>query len=160
MWEKIPRKEICLYSLDQKKNWVNYNSDWTLERAAKRSQVDSRREHLQEGIILSRQGSREVGQMTFHDPAIPVPSVLAPWLLSHGGHIPSHGLEPLLLQEQAHPAALISTFYCALGSLEEYGSFCFPSSEIRSITTTTTSLANPNFLKVKGRVNLLSCPKT
>lgn len=49
----------------------NPNSDWTLERAARRSQVDARREHLQEEITPSKQDSRQRGELTFHTPGHP-----------------------------------------------------------------------------------------
>jgi hypothetical protein len=40
--EKNEKKKTCLCSVDRRKNSEIPNSDWTLERATKRSQVDSR----------------------------------------------------------------------------------------------------------------------
>lgn len=46
-------------------------------------------------------------------PAIPAFSVQEAWLFSHGGHIPSPGLEAFLLQVRVQPAAFTPTLCCA-----------------------------------------------
>lgn len=119
------------------------NSDSTFRKSYQEKpggQVDYRWEYLQERNVPSRQDSRQIGQLAFHNPAILLFSVLAAWLFSHGSHISSPGTRA--------------------SQLQLHGFFCFLDTQIQKITTMKHQAGNIGFLKVKGWSELVALLQT